>query len=107
MDIVMTRLRCAILDDYLNLSLKLADWSKIEDRVDVTVFNQPFASQDSAGRALEDFEVILAMRGRTPFPRAMFDQLPKLKLWIPSGIRNAEIDTAAPKDKGVVVCGTN
>ena len=43
----MTRLRCAILDDYLNLSLKVADWSKVEDRVEVTVFNQPFASQEA------------------------------------------------------------
>ena len=103
----MTRLRCAILDDYLNISLKLADWSKIEDRVDVTVFNQPFASQDSAVSALKDFEIILAMRERTPFPRAMFDQLPKLKLLITSGMRNAAIDMAAAKDKGVVVCGTN
>ena len=103
----MTRLRCAILDDYLNISLKLADWSKIEDRVDVTVFNQPFASQDSAVSALKDFEIILAMRERTPFPRAMFEQLPKLKLLITSGMRNAAIDMAAAKDKGVVVCGTN
>ena len=102
----MTRLRCAILDDYLNLSLKLADWSKIEDRVDVTVFNQPFASQDSAVSALKDFEIILAMRERTPFPRAMFDQLPKLKLLITSGMRNAAIDMEAAKDHGVVLCGT-
>jgi phosphoglycerate dehydrogenase-like enzyme len=107
MDLAMTRLRCAILDDYLNISLKLADWSKIEDRVDVTVFNQPFASQDSAVSALKDFEIILAMRERTPFPREVFEQLPKLKLLITSGMRNAAIDMAAAKDKGVVVCGTN
>ena len=104
--LAMTRLRCAILDDYLNLSLKLADWSKIEDRVEVTVFNQPFASPEAAVSALKDFEIILAMRERTPFPRAMFDQLPKLKLLITSGMRNAAIDMAAAKDKGVVVCGT-
>jgi phosphoglycerate dehydrogenase-like enzyme len=107
MDLAMTRLRCAVLDDYLNISLKLADWSKIEDRVDVTVFNQPFASPEAAVSALKDFEIILAMRERTPFPRAMFDQLPKLKLLITSGMRNAAIDMAAAKDKGVVVCGTN
>jgi phosphoglycerate dehydrogenase-like enzyme len=103
----MTRLRCAILDDYLNLSLKVADWSRVEDRVDITVFNQPFASQDTAISALRDFEIILAMRERTPFPRAMFDALPKLKLLITSGMRNAAIDLTAAKDKGVVVCGTN
>ena len=103
----MTRLRCAILDDYLNVSLKLADWSKIEDRVDVTVFSQPFASPEAAVSALKDFEVICAMRERTPFPHAMFDALPKLKLLITSGMRNNSIDMAAAKDKGVVICGTH
>jgi hypothetical protein len=47
----MTRLRCAILDDYFNLALSVADWSKIKDRVDVTVFNQPFASPEAAAGA--------------------------------------------------------
>ena len=46
----MTRLRCAILDDYLNLALKVADWSKVEDRVDVTVFNHPFATTEAAAK---------------------------------------------------------
>ena len=103
----MTRLRCAILDDYLNLSLAVADWSKVEDRVDVTVFNQPFASPEAALSALKDFEIICAMRERTPFPRTMFDGLPKLKLLITSGMRNNSIDMAAAKDKQVVVCGTH
>jgi phosphoglycerate dehydrogenase-like enzyme len=103
----MTRLRCAILDDYFNLALKVADWSKIEDRVDVTVFNRPFASQEEAASALEDFEIICAMRERTAFPRAMFDALPKLKLLITSGMRNAAIDMEAAKEKQVVLCGTH
>jgi D-3-phosphoglycerate dehydrogenase len=102
----MRRLRCAILDDYLNLSLKVADWSKVEDRVDITVFNQPFASPEAAVSALKDFEIILAMRERTPFPRAMFDALAKLKLLITSGMRNNSIDMEAAKDKQVVICGT-
>lgn len=103
----MTRLRCAILDDYLDLSLKVADWSKVEDRVDVTVFREPFATPQAAISALEGFEIICAMRERTPFPRAMFEALPKLKLLITSGLRNAAIDMAAAKDRGVVICGTN
>jgi len=103
----MTRLRCAILDDYLNLSLKLADWSKVEDRVEVTVFTEPFASREAAATALKDFAIICAMRERTPFPRAMFDSLPNLKLLITSGLRNNSIDMAAAKDKQVVVCGTH
>jgi D-3-phosphoglycerate dehydrogenase len=102
----MTRLRCAILDDYFDITLKLADWSKIADRVDVTVFNQPFASSQAAASALKDFEIILVMRERTPFPRSLFAALPKLKLLITSGMRNAAIDSEAAKQQGVVFCGT-
>jgi phosphoglycerate dehydrogenase-like enzyme len=102
----MTRLRCAILDDYMNLSPGLADWSKISDRVDLKVFNEPFASAEAAAAALKDFEIICAMRERTPFPRTLFAALPKLKLLITSGMRNAAIDMEAAKDHGVVLCGT-
>ena len=102
----MTRLRCAILDDYLNLALGVADWSKVSDRIDITVFNQPFASPEAAASALKDFEIICAMRERTPFPRALFAALPKLKLLITSGMRNAAIDMEAAKDHKVVLCGT-
>ena len=102
----MTRLRCAILDDYQNVALKLADWGPLADRVETTVFNTPFASPDAAIAALQDFEIICAMRERTPFPRAVFEALPKLKLLITSGMRNAAIDLEAAKARGVVVCGT-
>ena len=102
----MTRLRCAILDDYFNLALDVADWQKLSDRVDVTVFSHPFASTEAAASALKDFEIICAMRERTPFPRALFAALPKLKLLITSGMRNAAIDMEAAKDYKVAVCGT-
>jgi phosphoglycerate dehydrogenase-like enzyme len=102
----MTRLRCAILDDYINLSRRSADWSKVEDRVDITVFNHPFASPEAAATALKEFEIICAMRERTPFPRTMFEALPNLKLLITAGMRNASIDMPAAKDHQVVLCGT-
>jgi phosphoglycerate dehydrogenase-like enzyme len=102
----MTRLRCAILDDYMNLTLRMADWSKITDRVDVTVFSEPFESPEAAASALKDFEIICAMRERTPFPRGLFAALPKLKMLITSGMRNAAIDIDAAKDHQVVLCGT-
>jgi len=102
----MTRLRCALLDDYFNLTLQLADWSRIEDRVEVTAFNEPFASPEAAADALKDFEIICAMRERTPFPRTLFAVLPRLKLLITSGMRNAAIDLEAAKERQVVVCGT-
>ena len=102
----MTRLRCAILDDYFNIALDVADWSKIADRVDVTVFNHHFPTRQAAASALKDFEIICAMRERTPFPRALFAELPKLKFLLTSGMRNAAIDMEAAKERGVVICGT-
>src|SRR5256884_1962074 len=102
----MTRLRCAIPDDYFDLALSVADWSKIRDRVDVTVFKQPFATETDAANALKDFEIICAMRERTAFPRLLIDALPKLKLLITSGMRNAAIDSEAAKERNVVYCGT-
>jgi D-3-phosphoglycerate dehydrogenase len=102
----MTQLRCAILDDYINLALRVADWSKVSDRIDITVFNEPFAATEAAAAALKDFEIICAMRERTPFPRALFAALPKLKLLITSGMRNAAIDIEAAKDHQVALCGT-
>ncbi len=102
----MTRLRCAILDDYFGLALSVADWGRIRDRVDVTVFDKPFASEADAASRLKDFEIICAMRERTPFPRTLFDALPGLKLLITSGMRNAAIDIEAAKDRKVTLCGT-
>jgi D-3-phosphoglycerate dehydrogenase len=102
----MTRLRCAILDDYTDVTLRMADWAKIGDRVDLTVFNAPFASTEAAAKALADFEIICAMRERTPFPRALFAALPKLRLMITSGMRNAAIDMEAAKEHQVALCGT-
>ncbi|GAC1502792.1 MAG: D-2-hydroxyacid dehydrogenase family protein [Bradyrhizobium sp.] len=102
----MTRLRCAILDDYMNLTARMADWSKVSDRVDLRVFIEPFASAEVAAASLQDFEIICAMRERTPFPRELFAALPKLKLLITSGMRNAAIDMEAAKDHQVMVCGT-
>lgn len=102
----MTRLRCAILDDYFNLALTVADWSRISDRVDVTVFNHPFSSRDAAAGALKDFEIICAMRERTPFPAALIAAVPRLKLLLTSGMRNASIDSDALKQRGIVLCGT-
>jgi D-3-phosphoglycerate dehydrogenase len=102
----MTRQRCAILDDYFDIALSVADWPKLGDRVDVTVFNKPFANETEAAGALADFEIICAMRERTPFPASLFKALPKLKLLITSGMRNASIDAEAAKAQNVAFCGT-
>jgi D-3-phosphoglycerate dehydrogenase len=102
----MAKHRCAILDDYQSVALKMADWSKVAGDLDIKVFSEPLGGPDAAAKALKGFEIICAMRERTPFPRALFAALPKLKLMITSGMRNAAIDMEAAKDHNVVLCGT-
>jgi D-3-phosphoglycerate dehydrogenase len=99
-------LRCAVLDDYQNVALTLADWSALKGKVEVTVFNKPFADFEEAAKALSGFQIACLMRERTPFPRAMFERLPDLKLVVTTGPRNASIDVKAAAERGIVVCGT-
>jgi D-3-phosphoglycerate dehydrogenase len=96
--------RCAILDDYQNVALKLADWS-IPD-VEVKAFNEPFADQAAVIAALKDFEIVCMMRERTPFRKPTLERLPNLKLLMTSGARNASIDLDYAAERGIMVCGT-
>jgi D-3-phosphoglycerate dehydrogenase len=99
-------LRCAILDDYQNVALSMADWSKLDAEVEITVFNEHLGSADEVIAALKGFAIVCAMRERTAFPRAVIEALPELKLLITTGMRNASIDLAAAQANNVVVCGT-
>ncbi len=99
-------LRCAILDDYQNVALAMADWSKVAADVEIEVFKEHLGSADKVVAALERFAIVCAMRERTAFPRAVFEALPELKLLITTGMRNASIDLEAARAGGVVVCGT-
>ena len=58
----MAKHRCAILDDYQNVALKMADWSKVADDLDIKVFTEPFGSPEEVVRALQGFAIICAMR---------------------------------------------
>jgi phosphoglycerate dehydrogenase-like enzyme len=98
--------RCAILDDYQNVVLKIADWSAVKGDVEIKVFNEHLSGPDQVIEALQGFQIVVAMRERTPFPKAVIDALPDLKLLITTGMRNASIDTEAAKARGVSVCGT-
>lgn len=100
-------MRCAVLDDYQNVALTMAEWSKVTSDVEVTVFNESLGDTEAVARALREFEIVCLMRERTLFPRALFEKLPNLKLLVTSGARNAAIDMAAAKDHGVIVCGTD
>jgi phosphoglycerate dehydrogenase-like enzyme len=98
--------RCAILDDYQNVVLKIADWSKLKDDVEFKVFNEHLGGPDKVIAALKGFQIVVAMRERTGFPKQVIDALPDLKLLITTGMRNASIDTEAAKARGITVCGT-
>ncbi|MFC0104988.1 D-2-hydroxyacid dehydrogenase family protein [Kibdelosporangium aridum] len=95
-------MRCAVLDDYQGVALAMADWSGL----DVTAYQEHFDDQDQLVDALKDKQIVVIMRERTPFPAALFQRLPELKLLVTSGMRNASIDLAAAADHGVTVCGT-
>ena len=73
----------AVLDDYQNVALKLADWSRLQAGHRVQVFNKHFGDPETAVKALQGFEVVGVMRERTPFPRALFDSCPISSCWWP------------------------
>ena len=100
------RIRCAILDDYQQVALKMADWATISEKVEVVSFSQHFSNEKELVECIRDAEIVIIMRERTPFGASLFEKLPKLKLLITSGMRNASIDLVAASAHGVAVCGT-
>ena len=98
--------KAAILDDYQNVALKLADWSPVAKDVEVKVFNAPIGGDDAVIKALQGFAIVNMMRERTPFNRKVIEGLPDLRLLITTGARNASIDLKACAERGVTVCGT-
>jgi len=102
----MPQYGCAVLDDYQNVAMSMGDWSTLVGDIKLKVFNEHLRGAENVVKALADFEIICAMRERTPFPRAVIEKLPKLKLLITTGMRNASIDVAAAKERGIAVCGT-
>lgn len=99
-------MRLAILDDYQDQALRLADWDKARARgVDISVFREPLGAR--AAEALAPFDAVLLMRERQPFPAALIAQLPNLKLVILTGARAPTLDVAALTARGVPVCNTS
>ena len=74
------RFRIAVLDDYQNVALSLADWSVLDGRATVTVFNDHLADPDAVVERLQPFDIVCVMRERTPMTRTIIERLPKLRL---------------------------
>jgi phosphoglycerate dehydrogenase-like enzyme len=98
--------RIAVLDDYLGVAAALADWSGELPDADVSFFRAAITAPDQLVAALAGYDIVVAMRERTPFPREVLAQLPKLRLLVTTGMRNAAIDVDAAHELGIAVAGT-
>ena len=94
----------AVLDDYQQVAESLADWDALD--ADVTFFAEHLPDGDAVVAALAGFDLVVAMRERTPFPADVLRRLPNLRCLITTGMRNAAIDLAAAAECGITVCGT-
>jgi D-3-phosphoglycerate dehydrogenase len=99
-------LKAAILDDYQNVAMTVADWSPVTKDVALTVYDKPLGGPAQVIAALKDCAVVCLMRERTLFGADIIDALPNLKLIVTSGMRNAAIDVAAAGGRNIPVCGT-
>jgi phosphoglycerate dehydrogenase-like enzyme len=99
-------MKIAILDDYQNVALSMADWSAIERRAEITVFTDHVADQDELVARLGPFDVVCVMRERTPLPREVIERLPRLKLIASTGPGNASIDYTAAGERNIGVTAT-
>src|SRR6202047_4905106 len=100
------RFRIAVLDDYQDVALSLADWSVLDVRATVTVFNDHLADSDAVVERLQPFNIVCVMRERTPMTRSIIERLPKLRMIASTGTRNASIDLKAAEERSVQVVHT-
>lgn len=98
--------RIAVLDDHQDVARSTADWSPLEGRATVETFRRHIDDEDELVALLSAFEIVVAMRERTPFPRSVLERLPRLELLVTTGPFNAAIDIDAAEERGVTVCGT-
>jgi phosphoglycerate dehydrogenase-like enzyme len=99
-------MRLAILDDYQNVALSMADWDGLRPSLQIQTFRDTLKSEDAVAERLRDFEIVVAMRERTAFRRSLLERLPKLKLLVTTGMVNASIDKKAAAERGIIVSGT-
>jgi len=98
--------KVAILDDYQNVALQMANWSPLAGRATITVFNDHLDDPDAVAARLAPFEVVCVMRERTPLTRGLLERLPRLKLIASTGFINASIDLQAARERGIAVAHT-
>ncbi len=103
---MLADVRICVLDDLEEAALQATDWTPVTQLGELTVLNRHLGSEDELAEVLQPFDVVIAMRERTRFPRSLLTRLPALRLLVTTGSRNAAIDLAACADLGITVCGT-
>jgi phosphoglycerate dehydrogenase-like enzyme len=98
--------KIAVLDDYQDVALRMADWSPLEARAEIVIFHDHLNEPDAIIERLLPFEVVCVMRERTPLTRDIIERLPRLRLIASTGAANASIDLAAARDHGITVAHT-
>jgi phosphoglycerate dehydrogenase-like enzyme len=98
--------KIALLDDYQDAALIMADWSPLDGRAEITVFGDHLSDPDAIVERLKPFAIVGVMRERTPLTRAIIERLPNLRLIASTGSMNASIDLDAARDHGVEVVHT-
>jgi len=98
--------RIAVLDDWQGVAKRSADWSELQNRADVVFFQNPLAGEEDLVKALADFDIIVAMRERTKFSKALLDRLPKLRMIALTGGRTWTMDFDTLNARGIPVCHT-
>ena len=99
-------IKIAILDDYAKVALQLADWSALDGKAEITVFERHL-TEDEAAVALKPFDVLCTVRERMSLPRSLFERLPNLKLVTIIGMDLPNLDMAAATEHGVIVSHSN
>ena len=100
-------MKLAVLDDYQGTAKDLGDWSQLSPGTEVEFFQDHIADEDRLVERLKDFDMVMGMRERTPFTRSILSRLPKLRLLMTTGLRNASFDMQAATDLGIPVCGAS
>lgn len=98
--------KVAILDDYQGVAADMADWSRLPQGTDVEFFRDHLSDDDLLVDRLKDFDIVMGMRERTPFPGSVLERLPQLRMLVTTGARNASFDIDVATELGVLVTST-
>ena len=99
-------IRIAVLDDYQEVAREMAPWEQLEPEAEITFFHDHLLVDGVVRDLLAGYEVLVAMRERTPFTAKRLASLGDLRLLVTTGMGNAAIDMDAAREHGITVCGT-